>query len=188
MKRTIAVLLAALMALSLAACGGPAAPVAEGETAQVANPWREITAEEATSLCARLFSAPEGAESVRWSAMDSDKEGVGPLVQLDFNLAGQDFTARAQQGAAEGDDISGLHIEWGAPEIVTLDNWGDGNMQATVRRGKDGDKNVVLCSWFDTEIGICYTLATSHEAMPAGFNILPNASAMYDPANEPNIP
>ena len=187
MKKAIAVLLAILMALALVACGeGKSA--GQTENAQIPNPWREITAEEVVKLCVRLFSPPEGATEVRWSAMESDKKDVGQLVQLNFKLDGQEFTARARQGAAQEDDISGLYVEWGEPETVTLANWGEGNMEATIRRGKLDDKNVVLCSWYDVEIGICYTLSVDGKDLPADFNIQSVAESLYDAANEPQIP
>ena len=121
--------------------------------------------------------------------MKSDKEGVGELLELNFNLAGQDFTARARYGAAKEDDISGLYVEWaGEPETVKLAGWGEGNTEATIRRGKIDEKNVVLCSWYDVEIGICYTLAAIGKDMPADFNVQPVAESLYDPTHEPQIP
>ena len=105
MKRVliVAVLVLALM-LALVACGQKAAveeasvPAQEEETASVANPWREVTQEEAQALCAKSFNVPEGAENVVWSVNDSvaDASGVpGALVQVAFDLNGMSFTARA---------------------------------------------------------------------------------------------
>ena len=49
----------------------------------IANPWVEITEEEAMSYCNRLFKAPEGAKDVTWRMLEgSEKESVvgKPLV------------------------------------------------------------------------------------------------------------
>ena len=67
--------------------------------AQIANPWRDITEDQAYGMIPNCFSAPEGATNIRWSAMgEADAEGTlpGPLVQLDFDLDNLSFTERAQ--------------------------------------------------------------------------------------------
>ncbi len=88
---------------------------AEEGNASVANPWVEITGDEAHSLCPRLFKAPDGASGIRWSKLngsEGDSSIEAPLVQLDFTLDGMDFCARAQAGAKENADISGMYYDW----------------------------------------------------------------------------
>ena len=87
----------------------------------MANPWRDVTEEEAASVVTHLFRVPEGAENVMWSMMDAGEaqeaegEEVSPLVQLFFELDGTQFTARAKQGG-DPEDISGH--DWDATETL----------------------------------------------------------------------
>ena len=80
---------------------------------QMANPWREITAEEAAKN-PRMFIPPEGATNVVWRILDSaaDENGAGPLIELDFDEVDeyhtQSFTARYQYGVDQDKDISGM--------------------------------------------------------------------------------
>ena len=177
MKKLFSIVLILTLAVSLAACG---------ET-KIANPWRDVTEEEAVQNCVRLFRAPEGAENVKWSLMDSTEAGLSPMVQLTFDLDGLSFTARAQQGAAEDADLSGLYYNWMTTEDTTLANWGEGRMEATVRRTEVDGKALDLCTWYDVEIGIGYTLSVLADDLD-GFDIRAVAEAMYDPAHEPEIP
>lgn len=214
MKKRITILTAvlALTAGIVAGCGSnqtaagtaktqetaqEATPDASKDTAeqntQIANPWVEITKEEANQKCTRLFSEPEGAQNVAWSMCeslgDADK-GVGPLVQLSFAMDGTEFTARAQQGAAEDADLSGAYYEWTVgPEDVTLANWGGGNMQGKTYRYIGDNETVDLITWYDVEIGIGYSLTASAKDLD-GFDIQAIAEQMYDSENEAfgNIP
>ena len=102
------------------------------------NPWVNISEEEADKICPRLFKAPQGAGAQEWlkcEALGDPDKGLGPMIQLNFDMDNMNFTARAQQGAAEDADISGIYTEWTAgPENVTLANWGGGNMTGQMYR------------------------------------------------------
>ncbi len=153
------------------------------------NPWVEITEEEAKKLCNRLFKAPEGAEELVWMKCENlgdPKNGLGPLVQLKFVLDGMYFTARAQQGAKEDDDISGIYGEWTTgPDDVTLANWGEGHMAGKVCRMVDDLGSIDLITWYDIEIGIKYSLSVDAENLD-GFDIQAIAEQMYCAENEPD--
>ena len=129
----------------------------------MANPWVEITEEEADTLCPRLFTVPEGANVQEWLKCDelgNPDEELGSVVQLSFELDGMDFTARAQYGAAEDADISGLYVDWTVgPDDVTLANWGEGHMSGKTYRSIYEDGYVDLITWYDVEIGIKYSLS-----------------------------
>lgn len=210
MKKQAIVLLGVIMTVScLAGCGKTAGreavteikPEAQEQTAEkteepaqpeeaeeeegmvgMANPWVDITEEEANELCLRLFKVPEGAEDLGWMKCeelgDPDK-GIGPLVQLSFQMDDRYFTARAQQGAAEDTDIAGLFVDWTVgPEDVTLANWGGGNMQGKMYRSINDTGYVDLITWYDVEIGISYALSVAAEDLD-GFDIQAVAEQMY---------
>ena len=205
-RKMIALMMASLVAMQLTACGSaqtaPAAEPAQAvetpaqaveevteavaepaeETVGLANPWRDCTEEEANAACARLFKAPEDAVVNGWRMMDA-QNGESPLVEMDFRLNGVDFTARAQQGAAEDADISGMNYEWTVTNDVTFANWGEGNMQGTVSRNIADDWTVDLATWYDVEVGIAYSLS-AEAADLEGFDIQAVVEAMYAGAEE----
>ena len=163
----------------------------EEETVGIANPWVEITEEQANENCARLFKAPEGATAQEWSMCeelgDPDK-GVGPMIQLSFSHDGLNYTARAQYGASPDADIAGNYIEWTVgPEETTLANWGEGNMIGETYRYVGDSGYVDMITWYDIEIGISYSLTVAAEDL-AGYDIQAIAEQMYCADNEPQIP
>ena len=156
---------------------------AEEAEVGMANPWRDCTQEEAAEKCARLFIAPEGAENVQWRVMDQTddpEQNESPLVELAFDLDGQSYTARARQGAAEDEDISGAYYDWTAEDDMTLANWGEGRMTGKYYRYIGDDETVDLCTWYDVEIGIAYSLMTSAPDLD-GFDLQAIAQYMADP-------
>ena len=156
----------------------------------MANPWVEITEEEADTLCPRLFTVPEGANVQEWLKCDelgNPDEELGSVVQLSFELDGMDFTARAQYGAAEDADISGLYVDWTVgPDDVTLANWGEGHMSGKTYRSINEDGYVDLITWYDVEIGIKYSLSVAAKDLD-GFDIQAIAEQMYCAENEPYV-
>ena len=157
------------------------------EAVGMANPWVDITEEEANSLCARLFKAPEGATVEGWSKCEElgdSSKGIGPLVQLSFSLDNNEFTARAQQGASEDTDIAGLYVDWTVgPTDTTLANWGGGNMTGKTYRSINDTGYVDLITWYDMEIGISYSLSVAAKDLD-GFDIQAVAEQMYNAENE----
>ncbi len=157
------------------------------EAVGMANPWRSCTEEEAIAACPRMFKLPEDGLVASWSMMDAEdsESGVpGPVVQLDFRMEGMDYTARAQYGASEDADISGLYYDWDVTDDITLANWGEGNMQGKLSRHIEDGWTVDLCTWYDIEIGIAYSLSVEAEDLD-GFDLQAIAEQMYNPDNEP---
>ena len=148
----------------------------ENAETQIANPWKEITEEEAGKHTTRMFKVPDGAQNVTWSMNDSENK-ENPLIQVNFTLDGLDFTARTQYGAPEYADISGMYYEWTAKDEGKLGGWGSGNMDAKFFRYV-GDECADLCTWYDIEIGIAYSLSTTAKDLD-GFDIQAVAEAMY---------
>ncbi len=196
MQKRVAVplCLGLLTALSLTACGNSESTtgiieenvetveeVAE-EEAGLENPWRVISEEEADNVCLNLFCAPDGSENVTWSVLESvaDPSGVpGALVQLTFEMSGQAFTARAQMTGDSEADVSGMYYEWTVSDEITLSNWGEGHMLGKTYRYVGDNEYVDLCTWYDTEIGIAYSLGVVAPDLD-GFDIQAVVEAMYD--------
>ncbi len=193
MKKLSIIPVVGALVLSLCACGKtePAsqvvvedvteiAPETE-ETAEtavgIANPWHDSSEEEAYQLIANGFSAPEGATNVTWSKMDN---GDWPLIQMTFELDGNEFTAREQTTGDTYEDLSGMYYEWTAEDTGNLGGWRDGLMEAKFYRyiGEEGYVDVV--TWYDVEIGLSYSLSVSAPDLD-GFDIQAVAEAMYDP-------
>ncbi len=211
-KKITAVLLTGIMAYLLIACGtktneampekapektetedtGKKEETAEDDTEEnsmgIANPWVDITEEEAREIIPRLFKVPDGAKDLGWmkcEELGDPEKGISPLVQLSFLLDDLPFTARAQMGAAEGTDIAGNYVEWTVgPEDVTLANWGEGNMKGKVCRSINDSGYVDELTWYDIEIGIAYSLSVAAEDLD-GFDIQAVAESMFNAENEP---
>ncbi len=149
----------------------------------LANPWRDITEDEAYTYITNPISAPEGAENVVWSVMESaaDPSGFpGPLVQMTFDLDGNSFTARQQMtGDSEG-DISGVYYTWTTEDECTLANWAEGQMPAKTYRYIGDGEYVDLITWFDFELGSAYSLTVTAPDLD-GFDIQAVAEQMCDP-------
>ncbi len=155
----------------------------DAETAAIANminPWSEITEEEASSYCERLFRAPDGAENVVWRIMESaadPEKGKGPLLEMCFDLDGLSFNARAWEGASKEDDIAGMYYEWENEEEGALSGWGSG-MMAKIFSCVGKNESAVLCTWYDEALEISYSLSAAAPEIPDGFDILVVANAI----------
>lgn len=184
-KQAIAAL-AILVGLAVCAQSGcadshsPSDDTQSGQNVQIANPWRDITETEAKELCPHSFGVPDGAENVVWSAVDADAEDVsGALVQLSFDLNGDSFTAREQVTGDKAADISGMHYEWTHQDDMTLTNWADGQIKGKYYRYIGEDEWVDLCTWYDEEAGISYSVSVSSKDLD-GFDLQAIAEALCD--------
>lgn len=196
MKKSVLLLSVGVMVIGMAACHKPVEtpepqveevveetvegvaeePVEETEETEeevgLANPWSASDAEEAGAVGVS-FVAPEGAENVEWSKME---DGDTTLYQMVFDLDGRTYTAR-EKVTSEAEDLSGTYYDWVAEEDITLQNWADGNMTGKMCRYIGEDEWVDLCTWFDVEIGISYSLTVSDTDLD-GFDIVAVASQM----------
>ena len=152
------------------------------ENANMENPWRKCTVYAAKDECPRLFKVPDNAEDTSWFIMDSaadESAGIGALVQAEFFMDEMEFTARAQYGVDEDTEIGGMYYEWTSIEDVTLANWGDGNMKGKVYRYVGDGEMADLCTWYDVEIGIAYSLSVEAANLDS-FDIQAVAESMYE--------
>ncbi|MBR4549633.1 MAG: hypothetical protein IKO83_06925 [Oscillospiraceae bacterium] len=183
MKKILVFILLSMM-LTLAACGqkSPAAETPQSTAAvQLANPWHDITEAEAREICPRSFVVPEGAENVNWCVMDSaaDPSGVpGALVQLSFDLNGNSFTAREQVTGGTEIDQSGMYYDWTVEDESDLQFWADGKMPCKTYRYFDENGFADLCTWYDKENGVSYSLSVTAKDLD-GFDLRAVAGAMY---------
>ncbi len=192
-KTLICITLSLLLMLSATGCGksgvseqgSQGADNVQGGNIGLANPWRDITEDEAYAAMANLFCAPKGAENVRWSMMgDPEYPSIpGAMVQMDFDLNGMNFTAREQYVSDEKANISGCFYEWNESLDTTLANWGGGQMPAKIYRYRGDGTSTDVCTWYDTEIGAAYSLSVSY-VDPDGFDIQAVAESLYDPAKQ----
>ena len=164
MKKLIALLLAALMVLSLAACGGSSAPAAEAPAAEAPAadaPAADAPAEEAPAAAATeltLWTYPIGnwGNSDTVDALMADFEAAtGIKVTVEY----LDYTSGDDQvnSALEGDAAPDLIME--GPERLVA-NWGaKGYMVDIADLWDDTDKaevNAACVSACFTEDGACY--------------------------------
>lgn len=175
MKKTIVLIMIGIMLLQAAACGSEK----ETEPAQtetgMANPWVDITEAEATALISNLFGTPEGASNVVWSKL----EGDSPMVQMSFDLDGLSFVARAKSTGDTAEDISGMYYDWTVEDETTLAGWAGGMMTAVTHRYVGTDEYADLCTWYNIETGVSYSLSTTAKDLD-GFDIQAVAEAIYD--------
>ncbi|MBE6001337.1 MAG: hypothetical protein E7239_08115 [Sarcina sp.] len=153
----------------------------ESGSVGMANPWRDVTEEEAASVVTHLFRVPEGAENVMWSMMDAGEaqeaegEEVSPLVQLFFEMDGTQFTARAKQGGDPEEDISGMYYDWDATEDIVVGNW---NVPGKIYSFMEEGDNAQLCSWRDEDTATSYSLAANGSDLD-GLDLTAVAAFMY---------
>lgn len=206
-KRLLLVMMIGAMAFQMMACGSEPAPAAEEtqieeeatpeastvETAQIANPWKDITEDEAFQLVPNGFSAPEGATNVKWSACgDCDPMSTvlpGTLVQMAFDLDGMSYVAREQNVGDTNTDISGMYYDWTVTDDITLAGWAGGQMPATYSRFVGDSESADVINWYDFETGAAYSFSTVAKDLE-GFDLQAIAEAIYDPAKQigANIP
>lgn len=143
------------------------------EQTSPANPWKDITAEEASAYYDNLFTAPENATNAQWSVLEAETDSQ-PLVQLTFDLntesGSMPFTARAKQVQDSDEDISGLYYEWDATFEQSLTYGVAQVLDVTAYRVLDDDQVVDLCTWYNADNNIAYSLST-HASDLDGFDI-----------------
>ena len=125
--------------------------------------------EEARELYPVSFSIPEGAENVGWSVMEA--EGAAPLLQLMFDLNDNAFTAREQKTDDGEADIAGMYYTWTDQREEALKNWADGKLTAKLSRFMGENEWADLCTWYDPETGVSYSLSVAAEDLD-GFDLL----------------
>ena len=195
MKKTIMIMVTAVMATALLCGCNVTVKNGDEPSTGMANPWRDCTEEEANEYLSNGFSAPEGATDVSWSLMlpDNDPENVmKTLVQMRFVLDGINYTAREQAVGDNYEDISGMYYEWQESKDVKLANWAGGQMTGKAFSYSDPEESAKLCTWYDVETGYAYSLSATGGDL-SKVDIVKVAESIYDPdkqfgADAPLVP
>lgn len=163
MKIKIAVIMLGIL-LCFTACGKSTQatgsdPASAGENTQIANPWRDITQEEAQELCPHSVKVPAGAKNVQWSVLPaSDADTAGPLVQLIFDLDKNTFTAREQVTGKEEQDTAGWSYDWTVQDAMVIPDGDGGKIEGRCYRYIGEDEYADLCTWYDARTGVSYSV------------------------------
>lgn len=182
MKRIIIAAAMLMLAMGLAACGQKEAPKTQepsGGGAYIANPWRDITEAEAKEICPQSFRVPVGAQNAHWSVMEtaaSPSDAKIALVQLNFDLDGNSFTAREQVTGDKAVDQSGMYYQWTAQADGVLKNWND--VTCTNYRFVGQNEWADLCIWHDAAAGVSYSVGVTAEDLD-GFDLQTVAEALH---------
>ena len=122
-------------------------------TAGLANPWVDLTAEELTSASCLSFYVPEGAENVIYRYLPD----MG-LAEMQFTLDGDEYCARilpVDRDDGEMQNISGIYLAWEQEEAVSIQG-----CPGTLGLAQTGSEDFVeLCQWFDAPSGLVYSLS-----------------------------
>lgn len=176
-RRKAAFLLIMLMCFVLTACGSSKQTT---QNSQIANPWSDITEEQAKEICPNSFHAPDGAENVMWSVLESlaDPSGVpGPLVQMSFDWYGNHFTAREQVTGDTWTEAAGMYYDWTVEDVIVLKNWG--NAVGKYFRHIGENEYADLCIWYDADTS--YSLGITASDLD-GFDLQGVVEAMCEKA------
>ena len=166
-----AVGLAAVLGLTVCAAGQS---TQEEEITQIANPWREISEAEAKEIYPQSFMIPDGAINTAWSVMETAEAPA--LLQFEFDLYQNRFTARQQQTNQPDTDLSGMYYTWTAQDNITLCNGLTGSMYRYIGENEYVD----LCTWYDEASGMSYSLSVTAEDLD-GFDLQAVAEALLPP-------
>ncbi len=166
MKKILAVLLAAALLCTFAACG-KTEPANTNETAQdvgVANPMREVAAEELEFS----VNVPEGAADVQYFVIE---DGESKMDQVTFTLDGKDYCCRMQQtGEVTAYDMSGIYADsWETEDTAAA------YCDAVAKTCAEGS----VIFWLDVVPGINYTLSSSQQLTAAELSEL--ATVLFAP-------
>lgn len=173
MSKAMILTMVAAIACGATACStstvqDTSADVTTEAMAEIANPVRESSQDEIERLFAITMQAPEGAEDVRYSIIDTEDQTI---AQMDFKLDGKEMCLRATpttitninraanvEAGPESANISGLYYDW---SYIGVDQVYD--YAAVVRIS---DEKAGYIGWLDIVPGILYNLSMKEDATP----------------------
>lgn len=142
-RRILAVLIVLAMLTALTACGTKQ----ESPAAQIANPMKEVTAEEMVQTVGIPLYAPGCAENIRYFTITNGDSVIG---QMDFTLDGKAYTYRTTSAQLDATELSGIHFT-GATESYAEVSYAEGKFLT------EGSTTVLF--WEDKVPGVCYSLS-----------------------------
>ena len=141
----------------------------------IANPWKDMTAEELKQVSGLSFGVPEGAKDVIYRWLESDK-----LAEMQFKLDNDEYCARVQPAElSDGElmNISGMYFAWDNEEPITV-----GQCYGTIGQAQTGTEDwVELCLWYDANAKRMYSLSVSTTELD-GLDLTAVAQMVYRPA------
>ncbi len=144
------------------------------KTAEIANPWEDMTAEQLTEASGLSFGVLEGAENVIYRYLPSQG-----LAEMQFTWNNGEYCARIQPAALqEGEllDISGMYFDWENVEAVNILH-----CNGTIGQAQTGSEDwVELCMWYDAVPGLMYSLSVSTTDLD-GLDLTALAEQVYLP-------
>lgn len=165
MKKMIAFVLSAVMALSLVACGGNRKT--GGSSAQIPDPFTECkTMEEATKLVGFDFGVPDTVDGKEQTAIRVGAESK--LIEVIYGSEDEKTIIRKAEGS---DNISGDYTQYANTETVTIED-----VEITLKG--DGD-NVNLAIWTNGDYS--YSIASSTGMAKIDMTDLASAVENSDP-------
>lgn len=132
------------------ACGFITDPVNEekAKALGIANPWRQVTAEEMREMTGASFGLPQGVEWAEYFVMDA-----AGLSEMQFLLDGRRYIARIQETGIYFTDISGMNFTWQSESAFNLAGC------AGIYKTAQDEEKVHLLLWHDAASGTMYSLA-----------------------------
>ena len=70
-----------------------------------------------------------------------------------------------------------MYYDWTQKDEITLKNWADGKMKGTYYRFVGDDEWADLCTWYDAEKGISYSVSVTSKDLD-GFDLQAIAEAL----------
>lgn len=124
--------------------------------AQLANPVQTVTADEIATLGYAL-PVPAEASDIRYSTitLNASDEAAAPLAQMTYTLDGTQYTCRAQKGAEDTADLSGIYATW-TQEL----SWSADNLPLTLRSNDE----CAVVGWYLPESDTHYCLSAQTDA------------------------
>lgn len=144
-RRILAVLIVLAMLTALAACGTKQ----EAPAAQIANPMKEVTAEEMVQAVGIPLYAPGYAENIRYSTITTGDTVIG---QMDFTLDGKAYTYRTTSAQLDATELSGIYFN-AATETYAEVSYAEGKFLT------EGNTSVLF--WEDKVPGVRYSLSST---------------------------
>lgn len=139
----LAVLITLAVLMTLTACGGKQ----EAPAVQLANPMKEVTAEEMVQTVGIPLYAPGYAENIRYFTITSGDTVIG---QMDFTLDGKAYTYRTTAAELDVTELSGIYFT-DATETYAEVSYAEGKFLT------EGDTSVLF--WEDKVPGVRYSLS-----------------------------
>lgn len=120
------------------------------QSANLANPWKEMTEEEAQKTDVGAFRLPAEAKNVLYRYLEEEH-----MMEVQFEWKAYSFTARKQSESGL-EDISGMFYDWVIQDDVTV-----GSFRGQVKTAYPEQQTVSVCLWYQDEEQKVYSLSVS---------------------------